>query len=179
VVERAGSDVVDRLIGLLQETGEGLNRLGRDMAEASGTHQTDLTALSVLSRHAGSPLTVGELGEELGLSKAAASSLADRLEKAGHARRVRDPHDRRRWNVELTASAFAEAEQALGHFLGAIRTVLSDYTADQLALAERFLRDVVGAVASRPGSEGADRATATGARSSALVGRPGDDDHAR
>ncbi|MGS0688484.1 MarR family winged helix-turn-helix transcriptional regulator [Nakamurella sp. GG22] len=154
--EPARSDVVDRLIGLLQETGEGLNRLGHDMAEASGTHPTDMTALSVLSRHAGRPITVGELGEELGLSKAAASSLADRLEKAGHARRVRDPHDRRRWNVELTASAFAEAEQALGHFLGTIRAVLADYTADQLSLAERFLRDVVRAVASRPGSDEAE-----------------------
>ena len=144
------AEVVDRLIRLLQETGEGLNRLGHDVAEASGTHQTDMTALSVLSRHGDTPITVGELGEELGLSKAAASSLADRLEKAGHARRVRDPHDRRRWNVELTGSAFAEADQALGHFLGAIRSVLADYTLDQLALAERFLRDVLTAVTSRP-----------------------------
>lgn len=143
------SAVVDRLIRLLQETGEGLNRLGQDMAEASGSHRTDLTALSVLSRHVGTPLTVGELGEELGLSKAAASSLADRLERAGHARRVRDPADRRRWNVELTAAAFGEADQALGGFLQAARSALAGYTAQELAVAERFLTDVRDALAHR------------------------------
>lgn len=135
-------DAVDRLLGLLQQTGEGLNRLGQEMAEASGSHRTDMTALSVLSRHVEKPLTVGELGEELGLSKAAASSLADRLERAGHARRVRDPADRRRWNVELTAAAFDEADQALGGFVQAARSALAGYTALELAVAEKFLIDI-------------------------------------
>jgi DNA-binding MarR family transcriptional regulator len=148
-LDAQSSDAVDRLMRLLQETGEGLNRLGHDMAEASGSHRTDMTALSVLSRHVETPLTVGELGEELGLSKAAASSLADRLERAGHARRVRDPTDRRRWNVELTPAAFGEAYQALGGFLGAARSALAGYTPQELAVAERFLTDMRDALAHR------------------------------
>ena len=141
-------EAVARLIQVLQETGEGLNRMGQHMAEASGTHPTDMTALSVLSRHRDPPLTVGELGEELGLSKAAASSLADRLERAGHAQRVRDPHDRRRWNLTLTAAAHTHAEEALGQFLERLRSALGKYTAEELETAEKVLADVRAATSS-------------------------------
>jgi DNA-binding MarR family transcriptional regulator len=50
------------------------------------------------------PKTAGELREGTGLSAAATTTLIDRLERKGFARRVADPVDRRRVLVEMTAS---------------------------------------------------------------------------
>jgi DNA-binding MarR family transcriptional regulator len=67
---------------------------------------TDLTPrmLSVL-RHlqTAGPLTVGELAEHLGLSRAATTELVDRIEERGMVARIRDERDRRRvfvWTTE-------------------------------------------------------------------------------
>ncbi len=134
-------DLVAELVALLQQTGEGMTRLGQDMAEASRSHPTDVTAVSVLARHEGA-LSVGQLGELLGLSKAATTSLVDRLERAGHVHRVRDPHDRRRWHVEVTDSAHGLARAVLAEFLDQVRASLGGYTPEELATARRFLTDV-------------------------------------
>lgn len=111
------------------------------MAGASGSHLTDVTAISVLSRQA-QRLTVGELGSHLNLSKAATTSLVDRLEHAGHVIRVRDAQDRRRWHLEVTPEAHALAASVLESFLDRTRAALASYTDDELAVAARFLTDI-------------------------------------
>lgn len=136
-----GPDPVGELIALLQETGEGMARLAQDMAETARSHPTDMTAVSVLSRHP-APLTVGELGREMGLSKAATTALVDRLERAGHVHRVRDTRDRRRWHLRVTDSAHALAESVLRDFLDHTRAALAHYDPGELAVARRFLTDV-------------------------------------
>jgi DNA-binding MarR family transcriptional regulator len=55
-------------------------------------------------------LSQGELGRLMGLTSGGVTGLVDRLERRGIARRVADPHDRRRNRVELTE----EATQTLG-----------------------------------------------------------------
>ncbi len=135
------TEQVAELIRLLHGMGEGMARLAHDMAEASRSHPTDMTALSVLSRTP-VPLTVGELGTEMGLSKAATTSLVDRLERAGHVHRTRDVHDRRRWHLEVTPSAHAVADGVLSDFLQRTREALEGYSAEELAVASRFLTDV-------------------------------------
>jgi len=56
------------------------------------------------------PLSQGELGRLMGLTSGGVTGLVDRLERRGIARRVADPHDRRRNRVELSE----EATQTLG-----------------------------------------------------------------
>lgn len=46
--------------------------------------------------------TIGELSEQICLSQATATTILDRLEKAGLARRVRSEVDKRKVHVELT-----------------------------------------------------------------------------
>jgi DNA-binding MarR family transcriptional regulator len=48
------------------------------------------------------PMTMSELGERIPLSRAAVTSLTDRLERLGYVRRSGDPHDRRRTVLTLT-----------------------------------------------------------------------------
>ena len=69
------------------------------VASTLGVNRTDLRCLDILDRDG--PLTAGQLAVAMHLSTGAVTTLVDRLERAGYARRVRDTADRRRVLVEL------------------------------------------------------------------------------
>ena len=75
-------------------------RFDQAVADAAGINRTDARCLDVLSREGA--VTAGHLAEVTGLSSGAMTTALDRLERAGYARRVRDPGDRRRVLVEGT-----------------------------------------------------------------------------
>src|SRR5947207_14950505 len=68
-----------------------------------GVNRTDLRCLGLLSVRG--PLSAGQLARASGLSPAATTTALDRLERAGYARRVAHPGDRRGVLVELTPVA--------------------------------------------------------------------------
>lgn len=76
------------------------------VAEYAGLHQTDQECIDLLDWTG--PLTAGEIGMHLGLSSGAVTGLVDRLEAGGWVQRVRDPQDRRRVFVHLSAERGAE-----------------------------------------------------------------------
>jgi DNA-binding MarR family transcriptional regulator len=65
-----------------------------------GINPIDGRAIDVIDQHR--RITAGELARELRLSTGAVTALVDRLERAGYARRVPDPEDRRRVLIEVT-----------------------------------------------------------------------------
>jgi DNA-binding MarR family transcriptional regulator len=65
-----------------------------------GINRTDLRCLNIVDNQG--PMTAGRLAEQSGLTTAAVTSVLDRLERAGYARRIRDQVDRRQVIVELT-----------------------------------------------------------------------------
>jgi DNA-binding MarR family transcriptional regulator len=65
-----------------------------------GINRTDLRCLNIVENQGS--MTAGRLAESSGLTTAAVTSVLDRLERAGYARRVRDQKDRRQVMVELT-----------------------------------------------------------------------------
>ena len=65
-----------------------------------GINRTDLRCLNIVDNQG--PMPAGRLAELSGLTTAAVTSVLDRLERAGYARRVRDQEDRRQVIVELT-----------------------------------------------------------------------------
>jgi DNA-binding MarR family transcriptional regulator len=69
------------------------------VAQRFGLSLTEQNAISVIGRLG--PLTAGEIAAHTGLATASVTSLIDRLEAKGFARRVRDAQDRRRVFVEL------------------------------------------------------------------------------
>lgn len=71
-----------------------MNRLARGLAGATGLHVTDIQALDAIVA-APVPLTPGRLGRQLGLTSGSVTACLDRLEKAGHVKRVRQTADRR------------------------------------------------------------------------------------
>ena len=64
------------------------------IADRLGLNTSDLMCLSILSDV--EPLTAGQLAEATGLTTGSVTVMIDRLEKAGYARREKDPGDRRR-----------------------------------------------------------------------------------
>ncbi len=131
----SSGDVLD----LLREmSGQNL-LLTEAIARHAGLRPADLEVLGVIEQHG--PLTAGRLGEATGLSPAAVTGLIDRLEGAGVAERRRDAADRRRVLVAVSAGAapVADLYRDLEHDT---RARLERYSADELAVISRFLREM-------------------------------------
>jgi len=105
--------------------------LDQAVADHIGLNRTDMRALDVLDQRG--RLTAGELAEAMHLTSGAITSVLDRLEKAGWAKRVRDPDDRRRVLVEASPKV-----KALGaEIYGAPETAFAEfpeYTEEQLEM---------------------------------------------
>ena len=82
-------------------------------AEYLGINTTDGRALDAIDQ-AGGRITAGDLARELRLSTGAVTAIIDRLEKAGYAKRVSDPDDRRRVLVEATAKVQKMSSEIYG-----------------------------------------------------------------
>ena len=59
-------------------------------------------------------LTIGDLGERLALSRAAMTTLVDRLEQGGFAVRARDPIDRRKTVIRASTDGLREWDTLAG-----------------------------------------------------------------
>lgn len=111
---------------------------GNAVAAALGLGGTDLYALSTLNLSG--PLTSGELAAATGLTTGATTRLIDRLERAGHVRRVPEPADRRKVRIELTGRP-TSLDETVDPARRLVAEILSGYTEEQRAtLADYFTR---------------------------------------
>jgi DNA-binding MarR family transcriptional regulator len=102
---------------------------------------TDLRCINIVEHGGG--LGAGELAVEAGLTTGAVTGVIDRLERAGYARRVPDPGDRRRVRIEVTPAFYTDADEIWGPVRADWETTLSHgFTAEQLDQALAFLRAV-------------------------------------
>lgn len=110
------------------------------VAEQLGMHPTDMQCLHLLELMG--PLTPGKLAECTGLTTGGITVVLDRLEKAGYARRERNPSDRRSVLIHLNPAKMAR----IGEFYGAIDeqlgTFLADYPQRDLETVVRFLTKI-------------------------------------
>ena len=111
--------------------------LDEGAANLMGINRTDARAIDVLHQHG--RVTAGELARELRLSTGAVTSVIDRLERAGYARRVADPDDRRRVLIEVTPTVLEGAQELYGSWEDVI-PLYADYTDRDLELILQFQR---------------------------------------
>jgi hypothetical protein len=121
----------------LRRAGSVMQLLGQRSAERIGINATDLNCLNIvaLTGH----LTAGELAAQTGLTTASITAVLDRLEEGGFVRRVRDPHDRRRVMVELSAGpGLSKVGSTFGPVVNAWRAAAAGYSDDELRLLLAF-----------------------------------------
>jgi DNA-binding MarR family transcriptional regulator len=137
--------------GLRQEIGLLLRRLtvevdavGARFADQHGMGRSDMRALVAImdAARGGGALTAGALGSAVELSSASVTALVDRLEKAGHVHRVRDPEDRRRVVLEMTESAMRAGGEFFGGLQRDLVAAMGAYTDEELAVVRRFLSEM-------------------------------------
>ncbi|MFE0452365.1 MarR family winged helix-turn-helix transcriptional regulator [Streptomyces sp. NPDC058914] len=113
-------------------------------ANRNGMHPTDVRALIALmdARRAAEEMTAGRLGAALGLNSAGTTALVDRLERAGHVRRVRGATDRRKVVIEVDERAVELGRSFFGPLIGQVVELLRGYDDRERAAIHDFLEGV-------------------------------------
>jgi DNA-binding MarR family transcriptional regulator len=104
-------------------------------ADYLGINRTDARALDVIDQHR--QITAGELARELRMSTGAVTTVVDRLEHAGLARRIPDADDRRRVLIETTPVVTETAKRIYGDY-DDVLGLYDDYSDEDLELILRF-----------------------------------------
>jgi DNA-binding MarR family transcriptional regulator len=107
-------------------------------ADYLGINRTDARCLDIIERLGG--VTAGRLARESGLSTGAVTTVLDRLERSGLARRASDPEDRRRVLVEMTPAARAANEELYRPLVEAANEQMLRYSEEELALLRAYHR---------------------------------------
>lgn len=116
---------------------------GRAMASRLGIGVSDTAALQRLLTHG--PEGPVDLGRALGLGSAAATTLADRLERSGHVERRRQAGDRRRLQLVPTERAAQDAWRVLGPLVALLDAVEAELDEQARAAVARYLTAVADA----------------------------------
>lgn len=110
------------------------------VCELLGINRTDARCLDILEQDGS--MSAGELAHASRLTTGAITAVIDRLERAGYARRVSDPSDRRRVVVEASPKAFETANELMAEPMRRLYTPLAGrYSDDELRLFIEFTRE--------------------------------------
>jgi DNA-binding MarR family transcriptional regulator len=145
-------DVLERFGELGREISTNTVLFHSRIAEQMGLSGTDHKCLElVLSAKA--PLTAGQIAQLSGLSTGAVTGVIDRLERRGFARRVRDPHDRRKVLVEIAEFEESQYQHLFQDMIRLTETVLEKFTPEEWEVLERYNRALLDAYARIVGKE--------------------------
>jgi DNA-binding MarR family transcriptional regulator len=111
------------------------------IADHLGMNRTDMRCVDLIDQAGG--MTAGELARAAGLTTGAVTAVFDPLERAGVARRVPDPADRRRVRIETTPKLWELTGPLMGPFIAESQVILDDYSTEELERFADFLRRVI------------------------------------
>jgi len=138
-MSRSKEELVDRLIREFRTSGNQDDAFDALAAERLGVSESDLRCLNIVENAGG--ISAGELAAQAGLTAGAVTGVIDRLERAGYARRVPDPADRRRVTVEVTPAFYKAADRIWGPMAAEWHLLLSRrFTIEELERIAAFLR---------------------------------------
>ncbi len=114
--------------------------LHQAVATKLGLHITDHKCIGILAELG--PISAGKLAEVTGLTTGAITGVLNRLEKAGYAKRVPNPDDRR--NIRVEPRNLARFNDRMEDLLGPLRTLMrslsSKYSTGELELFLDFMK---------------------------------------
>ena len=131
-----------------------LDAAGADFAARNGLSATEVRALICLldCERAGAAASPTWLAGQLRMTTASGTALIDRLERAGHVRRVPRTDDRRRVDLAVTPSAKELGWSFFGPLIDATVGVLAVRTAADRAVIDSFLADMLAALGGGDGN---------------------------
>ncbi|MCL7428015.1 MarR family winged helix-turn-helix transcriptional regulator [Streptomyces sp. NPDC057798] len=129
---------------LLRRMNGEFNRIAQEFAQAHGLHLTDVQALIAIldADPDDGPMTPGRLRRQLNLTSGAMTACVDRLERAGHVRRVRAVDDRRVVHLHYAAGGRNLARDYFRPLARSTDTARGRFTPDELAVVVRFLAEL-------------------------------------
>ncbi|MBO3090080.1 MarR family winged helix-turn-helix transcriptional regulator [Cellulomonas dongxiuzhuiae] len=83
--------------------------------------------------------TPKQLSRTTGLPTSTVTRVLDRLESAGYVRRVRDPQDRRRINIELVAEMIEPIIGRYDQYTQSLERTDAEFSEDELGVVARYL----------------------------------------
>ncbi|MFI7589653.1 MarR family winged helix-turn-helix transcriptional regulator [Spongisporangium articulatum] len=137
------------ILEALRRYGTDSTRLAHAFSARNGLQAADLQALVAVmgAERSGEPLTPGALRQHLGLSSAGTSYVIDRLERAGHVRRVREhPTDSRVVHLRYTEEGMATGVAFFGPLGDRTQDVLSGFSPQEVEVVARFLTAIADTV---------------------------------
>jgi DNA-binding MarR family transcriptional regulator len=142
-----GDPSAAEVVATLIRTGQALyDELDRGMQASFGVPESVLQCLAVIDG-AESPLTPSQISERTFRSSATMTATLDALERAGWARRVPNPDDRRSVLVEITDEGKALADRFLPGVRKVERILVEDLTPEDRAALMDVLAKVLDATA--------------------------------
>jgi DNA-binding MarR family transcriptional regulator len=111
------------------------------IADFLGMDRTAMRCIDLIDQAGG--MTAGELARAAGLTTGAVTAVVDRLERAGIARRVADPADRRRVRIEVTPKLWELTGPLMTPFFAESQAILDDYSTEELERFSEFLQRVI------------------------------------
>lgn len=141
-------DLAARVMSELRALSTVQDRLDQYAAQRFGFNRTDLRALDLIGQ--ATAISPTALAEALGMSTGATSTVLDRLEAAGYARREPDPAHRRRTVVRMTSHAQEMSDAVFGPVIrgtleqatarsDAALTEIAGFLAEHRALLDGYL----------------------------------------
>jgi DNA-binding MarR family transcriptional regulator len=124
------------ILGLLRRNQVLTDMLDEAAAGYLGINRTDARAIDVIDQHG--RIAAGDLARELRLSPGAVTTIVDRLERAGYARRVPDPDDRRRVLIQTTPIIGEISARIYGTPEEGFAEVAGQYTDEESEVLLRF-----------------------------------------
>ena len=132
-------ELFQQLISLAREEEAANDAFDEVAAQKLGVNRTDLRCLNIVQNHGG--LTAGRLAELSGLTTAAVTTVLDRLERAGYARRVRDESDRRQVFVEVTPLVAERGSLIWGPIADDLRRRMTRMSVQDMKVVMAFFRE--------------------------------------
>jgi DNA-binding MarR family transcriptional regulator len=111
------------------------------IARRVGMGANDLKCAEILVRMG--PMSAGKLGDMAGLTTGAITGIVDRLEKAGWARRVADPNDRRRVMIYPGPQDTDAVAGLYDAYMESLTKLLDGYSDAELTLITEFIDGMI------------------------------------
>lgn len=121
------------------------DRIGRHFARSHQVSGSDFHALLhiMVADTGGTPLTLAQLRQRMGVSAAAITYLVDRMIEAGHIRREPDPADRRKALLRYEDSGMALAHTFFSPLGSHLRSAIADLPDRDLVAAHRVFTAMI------------------------------------